>query len=105
MICRTLPAQNGTLPEEFSLVSCEDENIIVETVKKAEDSDDIIIRLYECFNRKDDITLHFGFDFKRATLCDLMENDISPLEAVGRSVTLPVKNFEIVTLKLSGASI
>ena len=39
--------QDGALPEEYSFVSCDSDSFIVETVKKAEDSDDIVIRGYE----------------------------------------------------------
>ena len=40
-----------------------------------------------------------GFDFKEAYICDLMENNIEKLAAIGRSVSIKLKNYEIVTLK------
>lgn len=91
---------SGTLPESFSLVSCDKENVCVETVKKAEDDDGIIIRLYESCNRKSTATLTFGFDFKEAYITSLLEEPEERLDVTGRSITLPVKNFEIITLRL-----
>lgn len=87
----------GKLPGEFSLISCNCENIIIETVKQAENGKGIIIRLYDSWNRKSNPTLNFGFDAKKITLCDMMEN---PIEEIGSgiSVNLKVKNFEIITL-------
>ena len=46
------------------------------------------------------MTLAAGFDFRKASVCDLLENEEYALTVSGRSVTLPVKPFEIVTLKL-----
>lgn len=95
--------QNGTLPETYSLVKCNAENVFVETVKKAEDSDDIIIRLYECFDRKTDVTLDFGFDFESAYICDMTEQNDVAVNADAKSINLCINNFEIVTLKIKGA--
>lgn len=77
--------------------------MILETVKQAEDGNDIIVRLYEAFDRRCRARLTFGIPFSRVCLCDLMENplDSACLEVRGSTVTLPVRNFEIVTLRLS----
>ena len=91
---------HGMLPEQYSLLSCEQDNIIIETVKKAEDSDDFIIRLYETQNCRGEIKVQFGFDMQKLYLCDLMENELSEIPANGRSASFPVKPFEIVTLKI-----
>lgn len=91
---------NGILPESYSLVSVNAPNVMIETVKKAEDGDGTIVRLYECFNKRTNTELTFGFDAKRACICDLLENDETELPIVNHKVTLSVKPFEIVTLKL-----
>ncbi len=90
----------GAMPNDFSLVSCDSENICVETVKKAELDDSVIVRLYDAYNQKSHPTLTFGFDFKEAYICNLIEENEAKLDFTGQSITLPVKNFEIVTLKL-----
>ena len=59
----------------------------------------MIVRLYEAYNARTDVTLTAGFDFKRAVLCDLMENEVQALEADGRTVKLPVLPYEILTVK------
>lgn len=91
---------SGNLPESFSLCCCDAENITVETVKKAEDDNCIIVRFFECYNKKTNAVIHFGFDFKKAYLCNLLEENICELPTDGKSVTVPVKNYELVTLKL-----
>lgn len=95
-----LPKQSGNMPESFSLVSADDERIIIETVKKAEDDDGIIVRLYDAFDRRGKVGVTFGFDFREAYVCDLMENVTDKAEHDGRTVYINVGNFEIVTLKI-----
>jgi alpha-mannosidase len=103
---RAVKAQKGSgeLPENYSLVSCEADNVILETVKKAEDGDGYIFRMYEAKNRRTDFTLRFGFDIKSVELCDLIENPISPVELNGsgntNTVSLTAKPFEILTLRV-----
>ncbi len=93
-------AQDGKLPQTYSLVKADKENIIVETVKKAEDTDDVIVRLYEAYGRRGSVTLEFGFDVREVYICDLMENELEKVTVQNNAVTVPVKNFEIITLKL-----
>ena len=100
MTASVIGKTSGKLSDNFSLVSCDSENIVVETVKKAEDDDGIIVRMFDCYNKKTEATLEFGFDFSKAYICDLMENTIEEIKAEGRKITLPVKNYEIVSLKL-----
>ncbi|NLD87396.1 MAG: alpha-mannosidase, partial [Clostridiales bacterium] len=60
---------DGSLPEEFSLVSCDRENIIIETAKKAETSDALVIRVYDAYDRRTKATFTFGNNIKKAYLC------------------------------------
>lgn len=92
--------QDGTLNEEFSLVSCDSKNIIIETVKQAEESDDIIVRLYEACDRRTDAALNFGFDISKAYICDMLEHELEELKIENNTVKLTIHNFEIITLKL-----
>lgn len=95
------PENNG-LPAEFSLVHCDQPGVIIETVKESEDGDDLIIRLYDSFDQRTKATLTLGIPFQTVQLCDLMENpiDSNSLTVSGQSVSFPVKNFEIITLRI-----
>lgn len=95
----TVDKKSGKLGSEFSLVSQNRDNVIIETVKKAEDDDSLIVRMYEAFDSRCDVTVETAGEFKQAYLCDLMENIIEPLEFSENRVKLSIKNFEIVTLK------
>ena len=100
MTAITVGAQDGKLADSYSLVSVSAPNVILETVKKAEDSDAMILRMYEAYNQKVNTTVTLGFEPKRVTLVGLMEDEISEVAVSGNSFTLPVKPFEIVTVKV-----
>jgi alpha-mannosidase len=91
---------SGKVLLDSSLVTVDSEHIIVDTIKKAEDSKDIIVRLYECHSTKAKAKVSLGFDVKSATLVDLMERDLSDLKVKNNSVTVELNPFEIYTIKL-----
>lgn len=90
---------DGTLPTQFSLVSCDNGHIIVETVKRAEADDATVVRLYEAHNTRGTARLTVDGGFTKAYLCDMLENELQELPFDGKTVSLPVKNFEILTVK------
>lgn len=87
----------GTLSGEYSFISCDCDNIVVETVKQSEDGSGIVIRLFDTWNKKSEPTLNFGFDAKKIYLCDMLENKTEDLGS-GNKIKINVKNYEIVTL-------
>ena len=100
MSAQAIAKQDGTLADSYSLVNADCDNVIIDTVKKAEDSDDIIVRMFECYNKRANANIHFGFDVASVEVCDLMENAVEPLDFADNAVKLAVKPFEIITLKV-----
>ncbi len=97
-----IPAQkaaNGGLPEEYSLLSCDSENVIAETAKRAENNDDIVVRLFECLGKESEANLTLGFVAREAYITDLMENPTQRIELNGNRVSVCLHPFEIVTLR------
>lgn len=100
MYCKAVGAQNGNLPAEYSLVSVDADNVIIETVKKAEDSDAIIIRCYETWNKKTACEFTFGNDIVSVSECNLLEEKDCALEFSGNKFFAEFKPFEIKTFKV-----
>ena len=92
----TAPAEAGT----FSFASVDAANVTLETVKKAEKSDALVLRLHEHANARANATITFGVPVKSARLVNLMEEGGEPLEVRNNSVTLHLRPFEIATLML-----
>ena len=59
----------------------------------------MIVRLYEAWNSRGTVTLTVPPFFKKAVLSNLMEKEIRELDLADGKVSLPVKNFEIVTIR------
>jgi alpha-mannosidase len=94
-------AHKGPEAREASFLRVDAPNVIVEAVKKAEDSDGLVLRLYECEHKGTRATLHFGFPLRSAVETNLMEEDVRSLDLQGSSVLLEFKPFEIKTLRVS----
>ncbi len=88
------------ITESFSAVTIDVTNVICETVKEAEDGKDTILRLYEFKNCKTSLRLKTDFPFKKAFLCDLMENEICELQVDKGEILANIGCYEILTVKL-----
>ena len=88
----------GTLPA--SLVAVDAPNIVVETVKRAEDGRGIVVRFYESRRRRGEVTLTTGFPLAAAWRANLLEENQTELTPQGHQLRLAVKPYEIVTLRL-----
>ena len=83
------------------LVAVSRPNVVVETLKPAEDGDGVILRLHEGEGCRGPVTLAFPCPVRSVHRCDLMETDGAalPLEE-GRRVTLDLLPWKIVTLRV-----
>ncbi|WDR04224.1 glycoside hydrolase family 38 C-terminal domain-containing protein [Devosia algicola] len=82
-----------------SYVSVDAPNVTVETVKKAESSDALIVRVFEHANIRADATLRFGLPLKSVRMVNLMEeNPGKSLPINDNAIALDLRPFEIVTL-------
>jgi alpha-mannosidase len=91
----------GDLPLAAWLCRVDAANVVVETVKKAEDGDDLIVRLYEAHGASCRARVSFGLPIAAAALVDLMEENPQSLEVEEGGVTLAFGPFEIHTLRLT----
>ncbi len=84
-----------------SLMSVDAKNVIIDTVKAAEDgSGDIIIRMYESVNTATDVTLSLNIPAASIAVCDMLENVKEVLTFANGAVALKFRGFEIKTLRV-----
>ncbi|MDO4599846.1 MAG: alpha-mannosidase [[Ruminococcus] gnavus] len=84
-----------------SFVSVNKDNIIIETVKPAENGDGMIVRLYDCENSLTKATLTFAEGMLASVEeCNLMEEKEADIETCGNSFTVSVKPYEIKTYRV-----
>jgi len=83
-----------------SFASLDAENVILDAVKKHEDSDALILRLFETYGQRDHVTLTLAKTPTAVSACDMMEENDMPLLVKGNQVRLYFTPYEIKTLKV-----
>jgi len=94
---------DGAVTSLNSFASVDRQNVIIETVKTAEDnSGDLILRLYEAAGSavKANLTICFAGIFQEA---DMLENPRKDLTSDGHRVPLDFRAFEIKTIRIHKA--
>lgn len=92
--------KGGTPGAKSSFVSVNKKNVIIETVKEAEDGSGIIIRMYESENALTKAQVRLGFEASLVKECNLIEEegDIVPLNEDG--FMIEIKPYEVKTYKV-----
>ncbi len=90
----------GTLPDALALATVTPSNVIIETVKRAERTDFLVLRLYECANRRGNVTVTLPFAAASVSRTNLLEDapEGVPLSADGRSFTTTFTPYQVVTV-------
>lgn len=89
-------AEAANLP---SLVSVDRENIVIETIKRAEDGNGIIVRLYECQRQRGEFTLKTAFPIGKASRTNILEEDQEELLIEGTELNYTIKPYQILTFR------
>ncbi len=87
--------------EPHSFLSIDDPNLVLDTVKRAEDSDALVLRLYEAHGARGTARLRVGVAFTGAVRCNLLEDAGPPLPAAGGEVELAYRPHEIISVLLT----
>ena len=75
--------------------------MVLETVKRAEDGDGVILRMYECENARTPVTLTWNRPFASAESCNCLEEaDGEPVKVEENRVSFTIKPFEIKTIRI-----
>ena len=91
----------GSTPDRRnSFASVDKANVILETVKQAEDKNGTVLRLYECENARTKTVLTVPAGTKHAYITDLLEQIEAEVPVVDGKIALTVKPYEIVTVLL-----
>jgi alpha-mannosidase len=95
---------NLPLGTSRSLVQLDTPQVVIDTIKRAEDSDAVIVRLYEAWGEACRARLRTTLPAARAHLCDLLERNRTDARIAGGELTLELGPFRVVTLKLEPRS-
>jgi alpha-mannosidase len=83
-----------------SVMEASTPQVKVEAIKRAEDSDAVIVRVYEAWGGSCRATIKTTLPARRAALCDLLERERTELTIRDGEVEVDFSAFKVVTLKL-----
>jgi alpha-mannosidase len=92
--------KNGTLPEINSYINCDNDDIVIDAVKQAQDGNGIIVRVYQSRRVRGERTLTINLPFSKAYECNLMEVDEKEIFTDGNKLKFNVTPFEVKTFRL-----
>jgi alpha-mannosidase len=92
----------GSLPAKYSYASVKPENVILTALKKAEDENGLIFRVYESAGKSGDVQIHIPKGATGATVTNLMEKaEGAELKVSGDTVTTAIHPWEILTVRVN----
>jgi alpha-mannosidase len=91
----------GSLPLEYSYVTVNPETVVLTAMKKAEDSDALILRIVEWAGKNSDVRINLPPGAASATVTNLMEKpEGSLIKVVNDAVTVPIHPYEILSIRV-----
>ncbi len=86
----------ASLPEQASFFSIDKENVIITTVKKAEDSDDFIVRMYDSEGQNTSVEMNSFFELGKLKKTNIIEENPTPVT----EMVVPKYSIETFSLDL-----
>jgi alpha-mannosidase len=86
------------LPQNWA--SVDQPNLVLDTIKRAGDSDAVIVRLYQAHGALGEARVRVGVPFKSAAFCDILEDEGEEARVSGDEICVSYRPFQIITLKL-----
>ncbi|HEY3707516.1 MAG TPA: glycoside hydrolase family 38 C-terminal domain-containing protein [Terracidiphilus sp.] len=91
----------GSLPAQHSFAGVSSDNVVLTAVKKAEDANGLIFRVYEWAGKGGEVEFHVPPGAQSATITNLMETpEGGALPVSGDVVKAPIHPYEILTVRV-----
>jgi len=95
-----VPMRLTSPPPVDRLAAVDDPNLVLDTVKRAEDSDALVLRLYEAHGARGTARVRLGVPFTSARRANVLEDDGEPLEVEGSEIAIAYRPHELLTVKV-----
>jgi len=96
----TYKENDETLTKPIQIFSCNSKNVLIETIKKAEDGNGYILRLYESHRKRGLVEIASCFPIKIAWETNLLEENLARCSILDSKIHIEFKPFEIKTLRV-----
>lgn len=95
-----LVVENADAKDVPSLIHSLPSNIMVDSVRRASGTDDVILRLSETHGESGRVPLQFGYSILQVSACDLMETVQERMKPAKGKLMLKFSPFEVKTLRI-----
>ncbi len=102
LIAMPVSSKEGGLPSAKSFIKVNPPSIIMSCLKKAEDSDDLILRVYESKGEKTEVNIDLDFSVEETAEVDLLERTTEPSSSVNSRLSFSIGPYEIKTFRVKG---
>jgi len=97
----TVEKGGGERPSVFSLVSCQTPGVIIDTVKKAEDGNSLIVRVYEGHGGRCQAKLKFASNINGAAEANLLEDRLAPIAVKNNTLHFSLTPYQLRTFRIN----
>lgn len=88
-------------PSVFSMVSCQTPGVIIDTVKKAEDGNSLIVRVYEGHGGRCQAKLKFASNINGAAEANLLEDRLAPIAVKNNTLHFSLTPYQLRTFRIN----
>ena len=81
-----------------SFASVDDENLVLDTIKRGERSDALVLRLYEAHGARGVAHVSLARPFDRARLANALEEELGEVAVENGALVLPYRPHEVITV-------
>jgi alpha-mannosidase len=100
LLTETTTVHDGDLPAEYSFIKLEPANLVLTTVKIAEDNNDWVIQFYETSGKNSRALIDLPFMPVKVFISNFLEEDVKEVEIKNNKIAVDVKKNSVVTLKI-----
>ena len=102
LITQETDQHTGSLSSEKSYFAVDRPGVFIEAVKKAEKTDDVIMRFYEGYQSRGTVNISTNLgENKTISEVDMLERNPTPLDSKNGATEMKIKPFEIKTIQIS----
>jgi alpha-mannosidase len=83
-----------------ALLTVDDPNLVLDTVKRSEDGKGTVLRLYEAHGARGTARVQVALPFLSAAYCNILEDTLGPAKVTGGNIEVPYGPYKVISLKL-----
>jgi alpha-mannosidase len=91
---------SGSLPEQYSFASVTGKGVIVSTIKKCDDDDNVVLRCYDIEGKDTEAVFNFTFPVRSVSHTNIIEEEPSAMKSSGQGFSYKIGHHAIETFKL-----